>query len=47
MELSTGFINNVIGIRAIRKDKNFIKKTKVILGSSIVGFLWIVILLSI
>lgn len=47
MELSTGFIYNVISIRAILKEKNFTKKTNVILGFSIVGFLWIVILLSI
>ena len=32
MELSTGFIYNVIGIRAIRKEKNFTKKTNVIFG---------------
>ena len=47
MELILGFLYDVLGIRAIRKEKNFIKKLMMILGFPIVGFLLIVILLSI
>ncbi len=46
MELIIGFVYDVIGIRVIRKEKDFTKRLLMILGFSIVGFLLIVVLLS-
>ncbi len=47
MGLVIGFLYDIIGIRAIRKEKNFIKKLGMTLGFPKVGLLLIVILLSI
>jgi|GEM_PF-4043059 len=47
MELLFGFLFDVIGIKTIRKEKNFSKKLMMLLAFPIIGFLLFVVLISI
>ncbi len=46
MEMLIGFVYDVVGLKAIRREKNFAKKLRLIIAFPILGFLLVLLHLS-